>query len=58
MIPNWPLTGLDPDATSGFSVVAMELGTENPVPAWKVGALATLSGITVRTLHHYDRIAC
>ncbi|MBF6341861.1 MerR family DNA-binding transcriptional regulator, partial [Nocardia abscessus] len=23
---------------------------------WKVGELATEAGLTVRTLHHYDRI--
>lgn len=25
-------------------------------PTWKVGQLARLSGLTVRTLHHYDQV--
>src|SRR5262245_49006319 len=33
-------------------------GTEGVMPArcWKVGELATRTGLTVRTLHHYDAI--
>jgi DNA-binding transcriptional MerR regulator len=27
-----------------------------PQPLWKVGQLARRTGLTVRTLHHYDRI--
>ncbi|MGH3481002.1 MAG: MerR family transcriptional regulator [Pseudonocardiaceae bacterium] len=25
-------------------------------PTWKVGQLARLTGLTVRTLHHYDQV--
>jgi hypothetical protein len=27
-----------------------------PEQAWKVGSLAKATGLTVRALHHYDRI--
>src|SRR5205809_357472 len=37
-----------PDATSGPSVVGMGM--------WQVGELARATGLTVRTLHHYDGI--
>jgi DNA-binding transcriptional MerR regulator len=47
---------LDPDATLGLSVATMEQLATDSARTWKVGALATLSGITVRTLHHYDQI--
>ena len=31
--------------------------TDPEVPsAWRVGAVARLAGVTVRTLHHYDQI--
>jgi MerR family transcriptional regulator, thiopeptide resistance regulator len=29
---------------------------EQPERTWKIGALATATGLTVRTLHHYDEI--
>jgi DNA-binding transcriptional MerR regulator len=29
---------------------------QQPGPTWKVGALAKATGLTVRTLHHYDKI--
>ncbi len=38
-------------STSGTSV-----GQEQGAKAWKVGALAQASGLTVRALHHYDHI--
>jgi DNA-binding transcriptional MerR regulator len=43
---------LDPDATSGRTLVAV---TEEEEPV-HVGEVARLAGVTVRTLHHYDRI--
>jgi DNA-binding transcriptional MerR regulator len=30
--------------------------TENHATVWRIGELADLTGLTVRTLHHYDRI--
>jgi DNA-binding transcriptional MerR regulator len=39
---------LDPDVTSGAIVVRVDANT--------VGTVAELSGISVRTLHHYDHI--
>src|SRR4028118_2091968 len=42
---------LDPDATSGCALVPVREG--GPV---NVGEVAALAGVTVRTLHHYDRI--
>ena len=32
------------------------LGPHTSEPAWKVGALAKATGLTVRALHHYDHI--
>ncbi|HTW04535.1 MAG TPA: MerR family DNA-binding transcriptional regulator [Streptosporangiaceae bacterium] len=36
------------------------MGTSEPVggpgQAWKIGALAKATGLTVRALHHYDHI--
>lgn len=29
---------------------------DGPQPGWKVGALAELTGVTVRALHHYDHL--
>jgi MerR family transcriptional regulator, thiopeptide resistance regulator len=38
-------------------VVPMAIGNELPVgPGYKVGELATATGLTVRTLHHYEEI--
>src|SRR3954452_19587409 len=45
--------GLDPDATSGCCLVTARRGG---AMSWTVGELARLAGVTVRTLHHYDRI--
>src|ERR1700712_3778618 len=53
---------LAPDAASGPTVVFMEIspskdGTKNDgtkQDGWKVGALASATGLTVRALHHYD----
>src|SRR4051812_2428605 len=44
---------LDPDVASGCSVGGVRRGG---AMSWTVGELARLAGITVRTLHHYDRI--
>jgi DNA-binding transcriptional MerR regulator len=33
-----------------------EFGGDGPVPTWSVGELAAATGLTVRTLHHYDEI--
>jgi MerR family transcriptional regulator, thiopeptide resistance regulator len=30
--------------------------SDQPTPTWKVGALAQLTGLTVRALHHYDHL--
>lgn len=30
---------------------------ESSAQVWKVGSLASATGLTVRTLHHYDHIA-
>src|SRR3954471_16809303 len=50
-VPRPPDIALDPDATSGCAlVVVREEGSVN------VGEVAELAGVTVRTLHHYDRI--
>src|SRR3978361_1685186 len=43
---------LDPDATSGCTLLVVT-GGRNPM---NVGEVAALAGVTVRTLHHYDRI--
>lgn len=48
-----PGADLDPDATSGPRVGNM---LETDGQWWSVGELATLCGVTVRTLHHYDQI--
>ena len=55
--------GLDPDVTSGFRVFgvretqprAATTGSA-PVVAYSVGEVARLSGLSVRTLHHFDQI--
>ena len=44
--------GLDPDVASGCTLVLVR-GGRNPM---NVGEVAALAGVTVRTLHHYDRI--
>src|SRR5512144_1092377 len=31
-------------------------GSQEPAQTWKIGALAKLTGLTVRALHHYDHI--
>jgi DNA-binding transcriptional MerR regulator len=41
---------LDPDATSGRTVVGVD------DEEYTVGAVAKLAGVSVRLLHHYDRI--
>jgi DNA-binding transcriptional MerR regulator len=33
-----------------------EFGGDGPAPTWSVGELAAATGLTVRTLHHYDEI--
>ena len=45
---------LAPDAASGPTVVSMAISTATE--GWKVGALASSTGLTVRALHHYDHI--
>src|SRR2546421_10518113 len=45
--------GFDPHVTSGSTLAAK--GGGSPV-SYPVGAVAELAGVTVRTLHHYDRI--
>ena len=47
-----PTIALDPDATSGWTLVPVK-ERRNPM---NVGEVAALAGVTVRTLHHYDRI--
>ncbi|MFF2555196.1 MerR family transcriptional regulator [Nocardia sp. NPDC058058] len=59
--------GLAPDVTSGFSVVDTgarcaggsewkRMNVRGTESVWKVGELAAEAGLTVRALHHYDRI--
>src|SRR3954469_19536719 len=48
-------TGLDPDATSGCLLCRVHKRRGGTM-SWTVGELARLAGVTVRTLHHYDRI--
>lgn len=43
---------LAPDATSGSTVDAVD----DTTTIWSVGELADQAGLTVRALHHYDRI--
>src|SRR6195952_3076252 len=43
---------LDPDATSGCTLDRVRGGRN----AMNVGGVAALAGVTVRTLHHYDRV--
>lgn len=45
-----PYKLLDPDAASALTVIGVD-GEE-----YTVGAVAGLAGVSVRTLHHYDRI--
>jgi len=47
--------GLEPDVASGRIVSGM---TKRPAPrpGWSVGELAQATGLTVRTLHHYEHI--
>src|SRR6516164_7051499 len=50
---------LNLDAASGLTMRALGVGRRampRPQPLWKVGQLARRTGLTVRTLHHYDRI--
>src|SRR4051794_24051688 len=52
-----PGNGLDPDVTSGPRLVVVIKEGRTPVSAgMSVGDTAALAGVTVRTLHHYDRI--
>lgn len=61
-----PGAGLDPDVTSGRSVGDADAhgvgGSEREIHAsltgqvWKLGQFAAVTGLTVRTLHHYDQI--
>lgn len=50
--------GLVPDPASGRSVQSMDSSevAARPGQTRKVGALAQATGLTVRALHHYDRI--
>jgi DNA-binding transcriptional MerR regulator len=48
--------GLDPDATSGSNIsseAAVNTGTDK---LYRAKEFATLAGVTVRALHHYDRM--
>jgi DNA-binding transcriptional MerR regulator len=50
---------LDPDVTSGLSLheeAAVKLGGEMNKETYRVLEFAKLAGVTVRTLHHYDRM--
>lgn len=51
-------SNLAPDAASGRSVVRVSDREKSTAHSrvWKVGALAELTGLTVRALHHYDHI--
>jgi MerR family transcriptional regulator, thiopeptide resistance regulator len=46
---------LDPDVASGLILSAWP-HQEGRMKTWKVGELAGRTGLTVRTLHHYDQI--
>src|SRR5580704_2908943 len=50
---------LEPHVTSGCTMPASSCRCEElamPERLWKVGELAARTGLTVRTLHHYDTI--
>lgn len=49
---------LAPSVALGLTVMVMSDTQHQNAPAgvWKVGALAELTGLTVRALHHYDHI--
>src|SRR5699024_2236779 len=52
-----PLRKVDPDATSGTRVLAVrDVEPMSNRTGLTVGEVADLVGITVRTLHHWDRI--
>jgi DNA-binding transcriptional MerR regulator len=57
--PRIVVADLAPDAAEGPSVAGMsvdEFGGDGPASTWSVGDLAAATGLTVRTLHHYDEI--
>ncbi|GAA1287901.1 MerR family transcriptional regulator [Planotetraspora silvatica] len=47
------MSGLVPDVASGNSVYS---GDHMDEQSWKIGDLAAATGLTVRALHHFDRI--
>jgi hypothetical protein len=51
---------LAPHVTSGLTLSSLEeaemMSTGTSTLGWKVGELAKRTGLTVRTLHHYEEI--
>src|SRR5215217_9520461 len=52
-LPAFPHWGLDSDVTSGSMLLSRRCGVGR---YYRVGELAALTHVSVRTLHHYDRI--
>ena len=48
--------GLEPHAAFGPTSRVMSENTPAAIRGWRVGDLARATGLTVRTLHHYDEI--
>jgi cob(I)alamin adenosyltransferase len=49
---NFRPAALDSDPTSGLTVPVVDESERQ----WSIGGLAAAAGVTVRTLHHYDRV--